>query len=339
MKQQEEFTEGTGEASVGDALAEKAVAAARFHMSEAQNLVSAAMDLCAKGEPRAGQALLKKARQQSELASFSPSGITPEMKEVLEGINRAAHNLSLAIKRLFGSTSLFLKDPKKEFEGKIEFKKGGSFTGTKKQKDTLASGRSINWYFWTDKETKCKKICLISVFHFRKNVKVVTPAKKGFKKSYIDTHTGRPKGRDTLPHDGGDVNGFAVDTPFYDPANGLKAVKCPCYLIQYPADEAGDRAEKGRHVGGYDAPNAMKSGYMEYFETAAVCMDDEPYVILNSMKWRTNGGTAEILGKNGKPLKKGKMDLGDASPAFKRALLDWIARAKKKHKIDEIDCK
>jgi hypothetical protein len=320
------------------AFVEKAEAAARLNIEEAQKLAASGVELCAKGDPRAGLSILKEAKVQADIASFYPSGTTFEIKEALVETVKAAQNLSAVIQRLFRLPNFFLKDANKEFEKTFKFKKGGSFTGSKKQQDTSISGISINWYFWIDKKVKCKNICLISVYHFRKKGKVVSPLKKGFKKEYIDTHTGRPGGKDTLPHDGADVSGFAIDTPFYDPANGLKAVTCPCYLVQYSIDEAGKRTEKGKHLGSYDAPGALKSGYVEYFETVAVCLDKKPYVILNSMKWRTDGNTAEILGKNGKPLKKGSMDQGDASPAFKRALLDWIKRAKKKHGIADIVC-
>lgn len=135
------------------------------------------------------------------------------------------------------------------------------------------------------------------------------------------------------------MNGYGVDTPFYDPFFE-QPVKCPCYLGSYRINEKGKRDDKAnKHIGGSDPANAQRTGFVEYFETAVVCLDKKPYVVLNSMKWRTDGKKAEFLDKFGNPTKTGKVqDLGDASDAFKRALLDWIKRAKKEHGMKDIDC-
>ncbi|ASP36283.1 hypothetical protein CHH27_26040 [Labrenzia sp. VG12] len=344
-------------------LVGKVTDAARVRLAQARAALAAATEALASGDLVTARALLEEARSLADLRADIPDYLQPELAEELSVLLGSADAILSARDALVSmlSPDYLLKLNKKLLKENFVFQKGGSFQGSKAQKDTYNTPYAINWYFWVDKKLTCKKLCMVSVFCFYKKndkgeyTKLVTPAVDGFKKEYIKDNTGftrdvgdgdkkdgqkKKKPFNTLPHGGKDLGGFAVDTPFYHPRkSGNPAIKCPCYHAQKAIDDKGNAKKGGRHVGSFDTPAAKTMDVHEYFETAVLCLDKKPYVVLNSMKWRLAENGVEILNKHGKPLEKGQsMDLGDASPAFKLTLLDWIARAKKEHGIDEIEC-
>ncbi len=323
-------------------LREKTRHAIAVQIAEARQSFSAAMETYAAGDPAISMGLLEEALRNAEAAAGEVFHDTPAAPDHLEPERLEAQSLCNTIASVFPllQPELLMQLTDTELSRAFKFKKGGSFKGKGGQKASgiFKESRMI-WRFYVDKNVNCQKICLVSVFHFRgKDKKIVVPAKKGFSQNYIDSNT-QPRHENTLPHGGKDVNGYALDTPFYHPFTERK-VECPCYPGKYRINEKGQEDDKAkRHIGGADPANAQKTGFVEYFETAVICFDKKPYVVLNSMKWRTDGRKAEFLNGKGKPTKSGKVeDLGDASPAFKRALLNWIKLAKAEHKIKDIDC-
>ncbi|CTQ52739.1 hypothetical protein LP7551_01259 [Roseibium album] len=343
-------------------LAEKFTRGADLLLEQARSRFGLAMESYANGDRVAALSLLLETKDLADLRTDIPPDI-PLQDDAPFAIRLSAADHILAscesVLPLL-QPDLFLQLADKNLKKSFVFKKGGSFKGSKKtQDDTYCTERCVNWFFWTDKKFKCKNICLISVFCFFEKdgkgnyTKLLQPAVNGFLDSYKKVNTdmgGDPKKRKSgLPHGGKDVGGYAVDTPFFHPGkSGVPPVKCPCYFGQSHIDDKGNDKEKGKHIRGEDRPAAHKTEYLEYFETAAICLDKKPFVVLNSIKWRVLDGKLQILNKKGKPLKndgRGKsitkgevIDQGDASPAFKRALLDWIERAKKLHGITDIEC-
>jgi len=335
--------EDTGTTSSSDLyLAEKEARARRVQLADARETFAAAMETYAAGDPVVGLGLLREALRTLNAAARPADLPGLEAIELLKPEQLAAHSLCNTIESVLElfQPELFLQLAKDEFSRDFKFKKGGSFKGKGTQNPTsIRDDSEMKWRFYVDKNVACKKLCLISVFHFKdKNKKIVKPAREGFSKSYRRAHT-LPRHENTLPHAGEDVNGYSVDTPFYDPFLEQK-IECPCYPGNYRINDKGKKDDKAKkHIGGGDIANAQRNGFVEYFETAVVCLDKKPYVILNSMKWRTDGKKAAFLDKKGGLIKSGKVqDLGDASDAFKRALLDWIKRAKKEHSIKDINC-
>ena len=330
-------------------------------LDQARASLATATEAYAAGDPQLARVLLAEARQLADLRAELPEGRVLETMPDLSVQLSAADGLVAACDSLLPllQPEVLFQLTDKKLKESFAFKKGGTFNKKGKLKNTNSLTRTINLFFWLDKDQKCSNYCMISVFCFLKKDKngkykeIVKPAVDGFTEFYKFLYERMEeegkKRKSGLPHDGKDVGGYAVDTPFFLPdTKGNPAVKCPCYTGQWRINAAGKRDKNGKHIQGEDRPGAKLPGLIEYFETAVLCLDTTPYTVLNSMRWRLRDGGIEIMNKKGefiKPDKKGTtklkdevIDQGDASDAFKRALLDWIDRMKKTHGIKKIEC-
>lgn len=289
----------------------------------AQDLADSAIKAARRCDAAATAHLIADAERLAKKAEAFLAG----MPLVIRGILRTDDSLEASIKhvrdlRRYARVNL---SACRYREGKAKepaFRKCGSFSKTTYEKPTGFGNGSMNFVFELDKECACNTPCLLSVWHL---LDIKTGALKtepfaekegGFSDGYNP-----PRG---FPHGGKHVGGYGVDTPrcrivddkFYK--NG-----CPCMIgSKFDADN--------RRLTGRDAPNAMKVGVSELFETVVICLkEDGSFEILGSMRWiaaRSTEGFVKIEILKTPPGKDGKTDWGDISPPAKKAIADWINR-------------
>lgn len=199
------------------------------------------------------------------------------------------------------------------------YKRGGSFdkTTTPPSKSNLFGTATIKWVFELSGDPKCECLCLVSVFSLEREA---TGELVGMNEGFADPDSvGLGLG---LPHEGGGVDGYAVDAGVRKfgekpkPHYPLVARHCPCDLTQKASPKA-----KPKRITGHDHPSvALAPGIRQHFETALVCLDRRPYRVLGSMRWRRDGPDLVI------EKRRGRVNWGDASAPFKRALDDWMRR-------------
>lgn len=285
----------------------------------AQDLANSAIKAANRCDAAAAAHLIADAERLAKKAE----AFLAEIPLVIRGILRSDDHLEASINHVRDLQSYARLNLRacRHREGKAKepvYRKCGSFSKTTYQNPTVGAP-SLNFVFELDKECTCKAPCLLSVWHLfdtktgALKTEPFDKEKGGFSGDYNP-----PTG---LPHGGKHVGGYGVDTPRCRMVDDKFCKnECPC-MIGSKYDPV------KRQLTGVDAPNAMKVGVSELFETVVICLkEDGSFEILGSMRWSAVRSSDEIKLDVLKtpPGKDGKTDWGDISPPAKKAIANWI---------------